>query len=89
MKQNKQLETPVSEIKAIARRNGAVIKTFIDRTCTHIVCSEYQRSEKALFTLNLIYKDPKITNLTVFDDDIFKVLRSCEIRTSNKLSNRV
>ena len=39
VKQNKQIEVPVSEVKTLARRNGAVIKTYIDRSCTHVICS--------------------------------------------------
>ena len=41
VKLNKQVEISISEVKSVARRHGAVIKTFIDRSCTHVVCSMF------------------------------------------------
>ena len=40
VKQNKNMEIPAAEVKAIARRNGAGVRTYIDRACTHVICSE-------------------------------------------------
>ena len=39
VKQNKNIEVPALEVKAAARRNGAVVRTYIDRACTHVICS--------------------------------------------------
>ena len=56
VKLNKQVEISISEVKTVARRNGAVIKTFIDRSCTHVVCSKFNLVLfKVLFWLELVY----------------------------------